>query len=90
MTIKFGMTFTGTVPDFGSIKQCDHRLFSLLAADYDKLNSTLTRATCQPLLKSGSAFSVYDGTLAAVLYEDKQAAFYMYHSGEDRWYLADE
>lgn len=91
MTIKFGMTFAGTVPDFGSIKQCDHRLFSLLAADFDKLNSTLTRATCQPLLKSGSAFSVYDGTLAAVLYEeDKQAAFYMYHSGADRWYLVDE
>ena len=91
MTIKFGMTFTGTVPDFGSIKQCDHRSFSLLATDFDKLNSTLTRATCQPLLKSGSAFSVYDGTLATVLYEgNKQAAFYMYHSEDDRWHLVDE
>ena len=83
MTIKFGMTFAGTVPDFGSIKQCDHRLFSLLAAGFDKLNSTLTRATCQPLLKSGSAFSVYSGTSAIVLDEP---AVYMYHSGTDRWY----
>ena len=86
MTIKFGMTFAGAVPDFGSIEQCDHRSFTLLAADISKLNSTLTRATCQPLLKSGSAFSVYSGTLAIVLYEDKPAAFYMYHSGTDRWY----
>ena len=90
MTIKFGMTFAGTVPDFGSIEKCDDRTYTLLATDFDKLNSTLTRATCQPLLKSGSAFSVYSGTLAIVLYEDKPAAFYMYHSGADRWYLVDE
>lgn len=58
MTIKFGMTFSGTVPDFGSIEQCNHRLFTLLAADISKLNSTLTRANCEPLLISGSAFSI--------------------------------
>ena len=91
MTIKFGMTFAGAVPDFGSIEKCDDRRYTLLTADFDKLNSTLTRATCQPLLKSGSAFNVYSGTLAIVLYEDnKPAAFYMYHSGADRWYLVDE
>ena len=51
MTIKFGMTFAGAVPDFGSIEKCDDRRYTLLTADLDKLNSTLTRATCQPLLK---------------------------------------
>lgn len=83
MTIKFGMTFAGTVPDFGSIEQCDHRSFTLLAADISKLNSTLTRTNCEPLLISGSTFSVYSGTSAIVLDEP---AVYMYHSGTDRWY----
>lgn len=83
MTIKFGMLFRDSVPDFGSIEQCDHRSFTLLAADISKLNSTLTRANCEPLLVSGSAFSVYSGTSAIVLDEP---AVYMYHSGTDTWY----
>lgn len=83
MTIKFGMIFAGTVPDFGSIEQCDHRSFTLLAADIGKLNSTLTRATCQPLLKSGAEFNIYSGAYAIVV---DTPCVYMYHSGTDRWY----
>lgn len=83
MTIKFGMTFTGTVPDFGSIEKCDDRTYTLLAADISKLNSALTRANCLPLLKTGTTFSVGKGTAAIVLDEP---AVYMYHSGTDRWY----
>ena len=50
--VIFDMAFKdGQEPDFGSIEMSQrYREFTLLAADIPKLNSTLTRANCVPLL----------------------------------------
>lgn len=83
--VIFDMAFKdGQEPDFGSIEMSQrYREFTLLAADIPKLNSTLTRANCVPLLKDGQVFSVPSGANAIVA---DAPAVWRYHEKSDYWY----
>lgn len=92
--IKLGMVFDdeSTAPDFGSIWQNATGEYILLADDIPKLNSTLTRSHCAPLLANGSFFNVLSGALAFVAdwKTEKSAKVYMYEMTSDAWYEAVE
>lgn len=78
MVSKLGMLFDEeNIPDFGSIEKSGPREYTLLSADIDKLNHTLTRSVC------GSVFNVPSGANAVVV--DKPEVW-KYHSGSDKWY----
>ena len=85
--ILLGMVFNETdAPDFGSIRQSESGEYILLADDIPKLNSTLTRSHCAPLLANGSLFNVLSGALAFVADWKTEASGYIWDStsGEDR------
>ena len=78
MVSKLGMLFNeDNVPDFGSIEKSGRGEYTLLVADTDKLNNTLTRSVC------GSVFNVPSGANAVVV---DNPAVWKYHSGSDKWY----
>ena len=87
--ILLGMVFNETdAPDFGSIRQSESGEYILLADDIPKLNSTLTRSHCAPLLANGSLFNVLSGALAFVAdwKTEESAKVYMYEKSSDTWY----
>ena len=87
--ILLGMMFDeDDAPDFGSIRQYSGNEYTLLADDIPKLNSTLTRSHCAPLLADGSFFNVPTGALAFVAdwKAEESAKVYMYEMTSDSWY----
>ncbi len=86
--IKLGMTFEEeNVPDFGSIAMTRDNTLTALAADIPKLNSTLTRAHCNPLLSSGT-FPIVSGDICFIpnWKAAESAKVYMYEGSSDTWY----
>lgn len=87
--IKLGMAFDeDSAPDFGSITMTKGGDYLLLADDIPKLNSTLTRSHCAPLLANGSLFNVLSGALAFVAdwKTEASAKVFMYEMTSDAWY----
>lgn len=86
--IKLGMVFnTATAPDFGSIALTRNNDLTALAEDIPKLNSTLTRAVCEPLLEAGT-FTIVSGDVCFITdWKTAQSAkVYMYEGSSDAWY----
>ena len=75
-------------PDVGSIRLSRSGDYILLADDIPKLNSTLTRSHCAPLLANGSLFNVLSGALAFVAdwKTEESAKVFMYEMTSDEWY----
>ena len=87
--IVLGMLFNeNNAPDVGSIRLSRSGDYILLADDIPKLNSTLTRSHCAPLLANGSLFNILSGALAFVAdWKTEEAAkVYMYEATSDAWY----
>lgn len=86
--IKLGMAFdTETAPDFGSITNTRDGDLTALADDIPKLNSTLTREVCEPLLEVGT-FSIVSGDICFIAdwKTEDSAKAYMYEGSTDAWY----
>lgn len=86
--IKLGMVFdTATAPDFGSIRNMRDNDLTALAADIPKLNSTLTRAVCEPLMEVGT-FPIVSGDVCFITdwKTAESAKAYMYEGSSDTWY----
>lgn len=86
--IKLGMVFdTATAPDFGSIALTRNSDLTALATDIPKLNSTLTRAVCTPLMQSGT-FPIVTGDVCFIAdwKTSESAKAYMYEGSSDAWY----
>ena len=86
--IKLGMVFdTATAPDFGSIMNTRDSDLTALAADIPKLNSTLTRAVCEPLMEVGT-FPIVSGDVCFITdwKTSESAKAYMYEGSSDAWY----
>ena len=87
--IVLGMLFNeNNAPDVGSIRLSRSGDYILLADDIPKLNSTLTRSHCAPLLANGSLFNVLSGALAFVAdwKTEESAKVFMYEMTSDEWY----
>lgn len=86
--IKLGMIFDSeTAPDFGSIMNTRDTDLTALADDIPKLNSTLTRAVCTPLMQSGT-FPIVTGDVCFIAdwKTSESAKAYMYEGSSDAWY----
>ena len=85
--IKLGMVFdTETAPDFGSIMNTRDNDLTALAEDIPKLNSTLTRAVCEPLMEVGT-FPIVSGDVCFITdwKTAESAKVYMYEGSSDAW-----